>query len=694
SSNSQNLGVEHGKLLRVRRDGTIPPDNPFLGVPGARPAIFARGLRNPFRIAVDPLLGSLWIGDVGGNSTDSHEEINLGVGGANYGWPDQEGPNCYVSDCSAFAFPAYSYPRSPVGEASITLGPVYRGSTFPAVYVGNLLFADYTRRWTRRLLFDGSGFPTGAVDFDTAPDAGTLVDLDVGPDGALYTVAIGFLFDGTPTFAGVQRIAYSAANQPPTVVVSANPTQGPTPLTVQFSSAGTIDPDSGPGPLSYAWTFGDGGSSSAANPSHVYAGAGRYTASLDVSDGAAQSNASLVIQAGSPPIVQITQPQPGATYRAGDTITFSGTASDPPFGNLGASAFTWRVLLRHAAHVHPFLGPFPGITMGTFQIPTTGHSPEDTFYDVVLDATDSDGLITTSSASIFPVLSTIDFDTQPSGIPIFVDGDPELTPRSYDSLPGFAHVVEAQSSFVLGGISYAFDSWSDGGARVHAFTTPEGGATLVALYTSPDDVDSDGVSNAQDSCPTVSNLGDPDGDSVDNACDNCLDVANPPFSGATTNRTRTGGGLNGLGQLDDDADGRGNACDMDYNQGQAVVGAPDTNLMVAALTAGRTVNDNLCGPAGASACGIHDHSGGQTAIGAPDTNLLVALLSSGNTSLNVSPNRHCGVTPAALCSANANQPCCSPFSRPIGSVPGPTVGKAICLNGTGPGAPQRCVYAN
>jgi hypothetical protein len=127
-----------------------------------------------------------------------------------------------------------------------------------------------------------------------------------------------------------------------------------------------------------------------------------------------------------------------------------------------------------------------------------------------------------------------------------------------------------------------------------------------------DDFDGDLVVDANDTCPTVQNIGDPDGDAVDNACDNCRDVANPPFSGATDNRTLTGGGLGGLGQLDDDADGRGNACDMDYNQAAINIGGPDTALMVAALSPARNVNDNTCNPGGNTACGIYDHNGAPT----------------------------------------------------------------------------------
>jgi hypothetical protein len=117
--------------------------------------------------------------------------------------------------------------------------------------------------------------------------------------------------------------------------------------------------------------------------------------------------------------------------------------------------------------------------------------------------------------------------------------------------------------------------------------------------------------------------------------------------------------------------------------------------MVAALTPVSSVNDNDCGPAATSACGIHDHNGAATNIGGPDTALLVGLLSAGTVSLNAAPNRHCGPNGAPssqTCAQNPGQPCCAPFSRPLGSVPGPTLGKAICSNSTG--AQQRCPYAN
>ena len=88
----------------------------------------------------------MYIGDVGGNDySTAKEEVNLGVAGANYGWPNSEG--ACSSPCTS---PLYSYPHNG-RDASVTGGFVYRGTQFPASYQGSYFFADYTQNWIRRL---------------------------------------------------------------------------------------------------------------------------------------------------------------------------------------------------------------------------------------------------------------------------------------------------------------------------------------------------------------------------------------------------------------------------------------------------------------------------------------------------------------------------------------------------------------
>ncbi len=494
TQSAQDLSRQHGKLLRIRPDGTIPPDNPFIGVPGAAPEVWARGLRNPFRFTFDALTGALWIGNVGGNSADSWEELNRGSAGANYGWPNQEGPQCFISDCAAYTFPVWSYQHNDPAyyeglfQASITVGPVYRATAFPPQYRGNLYIGDYANRWIRRLVLDAGGSVVADPLFLAAPEAGTIVDLKVGPDGALYYVTIGVPWSGSPDVGAVHRIAYTAGgNAPPVAVAAATPQTGPTPLAVQFSSAGSFDPDSGPQPLSYAWTFGDGGSSNAAAPQHTYVSPGVYSAQLAVSDGQdSVAAAPLQIVAGNAPVVTIAQPPPGTIYRAGQTINFSGGATDVEDGSLPPGALTWTVVLIHANHTHPFFGPLAGVSSGSFQIPTTGHEPENTYYEIRLDAVDSSGLPGSTTRAIQPEIAEIVVDTSPSGIPFFLDGAPEATPRTIESLVGFVHEIEAQPSFTLGGQFYQFQCWQDGAPRVRTITVPAGGLNLVAQYATAD----------------------------------------------------------------------------------------------------------------------------------------------------------------------------------------------------------------
>src|SRR5947207_189129 len=81
--------IENGQLLRINSDGTIPPDNPFAADLSAKGEIWALGLRNPFTFGIQPGTGRIFIDDVG---QDTWEEIDDGVAGGNYGWPDTEGP--------------------------------------------------------------------------------------------------------------------------------------------------------------------------------------------------------------------------------------------------------------------------------------------------------------------------------------------------------------------------------------------------------------------------------------------------------------------------------------------------------------------------------------------------------------------------------------------------------------------------
>ena len=82
--NPQDITRDNGKIYRLNDDGSVPIDNPFVGVNGAKEAIYSYGLRNPQGIAINPLSNEIWIHDHGPRGGD---EINIISAGKNYGWP-------------------------------------------------------------------------------------------------------------------------------------------------------------------------------------------------------------------------------------------------------------------------------------------------------------------------------------------------------------------------------------------------------------------------------------------------------------------------------------------------------------------------------------------------------------------------------------------------------------------------------
>jgi glucose/arabinose dehydrogenase len=146
--NGQSLSTPLGKMLRIDpqfsgdRPYRIPADNPFVGRPDARPAIWAYGLRNPWRYSFDRLTGDLWIGDVGQNAWEEIDRQPSGSpGGENYGWNLMEGSHPFAGDAPAEAVrPVFEYSQDG-GGCTVIGGYVYRGEAIPDLD-GAYLFGD------------------------------------------------------------------------------------------------------------------------------------------------------------------------------------------------------------------------------------------------------------------------------------------------------------------------------------------------------------------------------------------------------------------------------------------------------------------------------------------------------------------------------------------------------------------------
>jgi glucose/arabinose dehydrogenase len=179
---SQQLTNLFGKMLRINKSGTIPTDNPFYTrTSGNNRAIWALGLRNPFKFAVQPTpTGTIFINDVG---ELAWEEINKGAAGANYGWPVHEG----VDNVPQYVDPIFAHANGQDGACAFTGGAFYNPTTlqFPPEYMGDYFFADFCGGWIRT--YDpetkvASGFATGLS---------SVVDLEVSREGELYYLSRG-----------------------------------------------------------------------------------------------------------------------------------------------------------------------------------------------------------------------------------------------------------------------------------------------------------------------------------------------------------------------------------------------------------------------------------------------------------------------------------------------------------------------
>ncbi|MFF7104534.1 PQQ-dependent sugar dehydrogenase [Streptomyces nigra] len=449
-----------GKILRIKvnADGSyaIPSGNLFApGTAKTRPEIYAMGFRNPFRMSVDRATGTVYVGDYGPDSGTASPsrgpagqvEFNRVTKAGNFGWPYCTGKNdAYVDfdfatntsgarfDCAAPrntsprntgltdlppAQPAWipydggSVPEFGNGSESPMGGPVYRYDAasssdvkFPQEYDGDFFAGEFGRRWIKRIETGGDGTVQSINAF---PWAGTQVmDMAFGPDGALYALDYGTGYFNGDENSALYRVEHVTGGRAPLAQAKANVTSGKAPLAVSFSSAGSSDPDGDT--LSYAWTFGDGATSTAANPSHTYSAEGQYTATLKVTDpGGKSATASVQITVGNTaPTVRIDTPADGQIYDFGAAIPFKVTVTDPEDGTIDCSRVKVNFIVGHDSHGHPQTSA-TGCT-GTLQTLADGeHDPNANIFGVI------DAEYTDKGAAGQPALTTHDQRvTQPS----------------------------------------------------------------------------------------------------------------------------------------------------------------------------------------------------------------------------------------------------------------------------------------
>lgn len=194
----QDLDSLAGKVLRIDPDtGFGLPDNPFFqssNPDSNRSKVYNYGLRNPFRLAVNPFTGEPFVSDVGWNAW---EEINSGRG-KNFGWPFYEGGNGqnlrtggYQDLPEAAAFYADNNATPPIfsrshsaGGVAIVIGDFYTGSLYPAQYRDSVFYTDFGEPTIRALRLNANG--TVQQQLVVTGSVGTVIEMTMGPDGLMY----------------------------------------------------------------------------------------------------------------------------------------------------------------------------------------------------------------------------------------------------------------------------------------------------------------------------------------------------------------------------------------------------------------------------------------------------------------------------------------------------------------------------
>jgi hypothetical protein len=471
AANAQNLDTYHGKLLRINKDGSVPSDNPFPTGSEQRRRVWAFGLRNPFSFSIDSQSGKILINDVGGNLW---EEINDATeGGKNFGWPMTEG-NFDEIEFPDLINPLYAYAHG-TGDGvgcAITGGTFFTPATtnYPATYNGRYFFQDNCNSWLNTLTISGSS--TARSPFATGI-AGNSLNITAGPDGNLYFLS--------RSGQALYKIVYN--NSTPLTITN-HPADASVAVGQQVAFSVTV---LGTPPITYQWQKNgvDIPNATSANYSISQAAtsdSGQYRVIISNTGGSLISNpATLSVLSNELPMAEITTPLDGTTYVAGTTMEFSGQGTDAEDGLLPARSHSWEINFHHNDHKHD-QPAIDGITSGAFDIPNEGETSDNVWYRIILTVTDASGLKAKDSIDIFPLKSTLMFETVPPGLQILLDGQPFNTPDSVLSVEGILRNLDAPTLQTVNGASYRFASWSHGGLKNQTIATPSDDVTYTATF--------------------------------------------------------------------------------------------------------------------------------------------------------------------------------------------------------------------
>jgi cytochrome c len=393
---SSNTNSYNGKILRIKPtpDGgyEIPAGNLFPpdGSQG-RPEIYVMGCRNPWRMNVDSETGYVYWGEVGPDAgadgprgPRGYDEINQAREAGNFGWPYFIANNAPYADVDfgtgesgpflnpsapvnsspnntgvkvlppaqgAFIYYPYGasseFPELGTGGRTACAGPVYHyrdasNSTikFPAAFDRTLFIYEWTRHWIKAVHLDSDSRIKSIEPLMPGHKFVRPIDMEFGPDGALYVIEYGETWGVNPD-ARLVRIEYISGNRTPVVVASAENNIGRQPLAVALSSRGTFDKDRDD-KLSFEWRLirtTEAGSppqilSRDPDPVVTIETPGIYNVELVVTDshGANRAASIPLIVGNARPMIQFLEPGAGDFFDPDQPIRFSLQVNDPEDG--------------------------------------------------------------------------------------------------------------------------------------------------------------------------------------------------------------------------------------------------------------------------------------------------------------------------------------------------------------------------
>ncbi|MDH5398728.1 MAG: PQQ-dependent sugar dehydrogenase, partial [Cyclobacteriaceae bacterium] len=381
-----------GGIIRIKPepDGSysIPPGNLFSPDDSlSRPEIYVMGGRNPFRISVDQHTNYLYYGEVGpdtGSDTErgprGYDEFNQVRQAGYYGWPfflgdnkpynrynwatqelgeafdpqkpenrsvNNTGRNILPPAMPAMIYYPYEvsdeFPLLGEGGRNAMAGPVYYSDDypdtrrkFPSYYDGKWFIYEWMRNWIMVVTFDEHDSLKQIEPFLPGIELRSPMDMEFGPDGALYMLEYGTNWFTGNDDARLIRIDYNDKNRLPVAIAQAEKTIGAVPLTVDFSAEQSYDFDK-EDELAYSWRIAASGVEIGQGKvvSHTFEKPGIYPVELTVTDSKGESSTTMleVLAGNERPEVDISIEGNSTFYRDGLAISYSVEVNDREEGS-------------------------------------------------------------------------------------------------------------------------------------------------------------------------------------------------------------------------------------------------------------------------------------------------------------------------------------------------------------------------